>query len=189
MRRAVPRPRHIVAALAVVALALPLAACGRQKATTFAQFEGTYLNVGPLAYQVQISRQLNPQDLEDRNYMQGVSGKLAPDEVWFAIFIRAQNTSSQTQPATGDFEITDTLDNRFRPVPVAKTNPYAYRPRPVAPGQLIPSESSTAGSGVIQQGSMVLFKVKLSSLSNRPLELHIKSPTDPREQGTVELDV
>jgi hypothetical protein len=184
-----PRPRHIAAAIAVVGLALPLGACGKQKTTTFGATEGTYLNVGPLAYQVQISRILNPQDVEDRNYMQGVHGTLAPDEVWFAIFVRGQNTSSKTQPAADDFEITDTVDNRFRPVAIAKTNPFAYRPRPVAHGQVIPSGSSAAGSGVVQQGSMLLFKIKLSSLANRPLELHIKSPTVPQKEGIVELDV
>jgi hypothetical protein len=184
-----PRPRHIAAAIAVVGLALPLGACGKEKTTTFGATEGTYLDVGPIAYQVQISRILNPQDSEDRAYMQGVPGTLAADEVWFAVFVRGQNTSGKTQMASDDFEITDTLDNRFRPVAVAKTNPFAYRGRPVAHGQLIPSGSSAAGSGVVQQGSMLLFKIKLSSLSDRPLEFHIKSPTVPQKEGTVELDV
>ena len=184
-----PRPRHIAAAIVVVALALPLGACGRQKTTTFGMTEGTYLDVGPIAYQVQISRILNPRDVEDRDYMQGVQGTLAADEVWFAVFVRGQNTSDKTQLAANDFEITDTLNNRFRPVAIARTNPFAYKPRPVAHGQLIPAGSSAAGGGVVQQGAMLLFKVKLSSLSNRPLEFHIKSPTVPQKEGTVELDV
>ncbi len=168
-----PRPRHIAAAIAVVGLALPLGACGKEKTTTFGATEGTYL----------------PQDVEDRAYMQGVPGKLAADEVWFAVFVRGQNTSGKTQQAADDFEITDTLDKRFRPVAIAKTNPFAYRARPVAHGQLIPSGSSAAGAGFVQQGSMLLFKIKLSSLSDRPLEFHIKSPTVPQKEGTVELDV
>jgi hypothetical protein len=184
-----PRPRHIAAAFAVLILALPLAACGRKKTTTFGTTEGTYLDVGPIAYQVQVSRILNPQDIEDRDYMQGVQGTLAADEVWFAVFVRGQNTSDKTQPAADNFEITDTLNNTFRPVAIAKANPFAYKARPVAHGQLIPSGSSAAGAGVVQQGAMLLFKVKLSSLSNRPLEFHIKSPTVPQKEGTVELDV
>jgi hypothetical protein len=67
-----PGPRHIAAAIAVGVLALPLGACGKQKTTTFSASEGTYLNVGPMAYQVQVSRVLNPKDIEDRNYLQGV---------------------------------------------------------------------------------------------------------------------
>jgi hypothetical protein len=121
--------------------------------------------------------------------MQGVPGTLAADEVWFAVFVRGQNTSGRTQMASDDFEITDTLDKRFRPVAIAKTNPFAYRARPVGHGQLIPSGTSAAGSGVVQQGSMLLFKIKLASLSDRPLEFHIRSPTVPQKEGTVELDV
>jgi hypothetical protein len=184
-----PRPHRIAAAIAVAAVAVVLGACGNHKTTTFGATEGTYLDVGPLAYQVQISRILNPRDIEDRNYMQGVPGTLAPDEVWFAVFMRGQNTSGRTQQAASDFEITDTLDNRFRPVPIAPTNPFAYRARPVDHGQVIPSGSSAAGSGVVQQGAMLLFRIKLSSLANRPLELHIKSPTVPQKEGIVELDV
>ena len=41
--------------------------------------------------------------------------------------MRGQNTSAKTQQAADDFEITDTLDNRFRPVAIAKTNPFAYK--------------------------------------------------------------
>jgi hypothetical protein len=184
-----PRPRHNAAAIAVVGLALPLGACGREKTTTFGATEGTYLDVGPIAYQVQVSRILNPRDTEDRAYMEGVPGKLAADEVWFAVFVRGQNTSGKTQQAADDFEITDTLDKRFRPVAIAGTNPFAYRARPVAHGQVIPAGSSAAGAGIVQQGAMVLFKLKLSSVANRPLEFHIKSPTVPQKEGIVELDV
>jgi hypothetical protein len=121
--------------------------------------------------------------------MQGVQEKLTPDEVWFAVFVRGQNTSAHIQQATDDFEITDTLDNKFRPVPIPKSNPFAYRARPVDHGQVIPSGSSAAGSGVVQQGAMLLFRIKLTSLSDRPLELHIKSPTVPQKEATVVLDV
>lgn len=184
-----PRSRVLAAALAAALLALPLSACGRQKTTTFGETEGTYLDVGPLAYQIQISRVLNPRDSEDRNYLQGLRTKLAPDEVWFAVFMRAQNTSRRTQPAASEFVITDTLDNRFTPVALPPTNPFAYQPRDVAPGQILPSESSAAGSGVVGQGALVLFRIKLSSLSNRPLELHIRSPRVPQREGRVDLDV
>jgi hypothetical protein len=103
--------------------------------------------------------------------------------------VRGQNTSSHTQPATTNFEITDTLDNSFRPVPITGPNPFAYRARPVDHGQVIPSGSSAAGTGPVQQGAMLLFRITLSSLANRPLELHITSATDPRKQAVVELDV
>lgn len=175
-----------------VVLALTASACGRQKVTTRGEDEGVYLDVGPLSYQVQISRQLNPKDSEDRAYLQGVEPALAhlkPDEVWFAIFVRAQNTSDRAAPAASDFEITDTVDHRYRPVPIGSTNPFAYRVRPIAPGQLLPSSASAAGTDPVGQGALLLFKLPLATLANRPLEFHIVGPTLPLKEAVVSLDV
>ena len=65
--------------LALVLLAaLALGACGdsHTKVTTgtYAGESGAnapYLDVGPLVYEVQLSRQLNPYDVEDAAYLQG----------------------------------------------------------------------------------------------------------------------
>lgn len=173
-------------------LVAALAGCGREKTTTFADNEGIYLDVGPLTYQIQISRQLNPRDSEDRAYFVGVDpaqAKTAADEVWFGVFMRVQNTSKHTQPATDDFEITDTLENVYTPVPIAKTNPFAYHGREVDPGQLLPSTGSMAGTGPVGQGALLLFKLKLSSYANRPLELRIKSRSIPPQKAHAELDL
>ncbi len=189
MRR---RRLALLTALAALLLAVALAACGKEKTTTFADNEGVYLDVGPLAYQIQISRQLNPKDIEDRNYFVGLDpaqAKLAPDEVWFGVFMRVQNTSRHSQPASNDFEITDTLEKVYSPVPIASTNPFVYKARDVGPGQLLPSTGSAAGSGPVGQGALLLFKLKLSSFANRPLELRIRSRSLPRETGHAELDL
>ncbi|PZS21998.1 MAG: hypothetical protein DLM61_27020 [Pseudonocardiales bacterium] len=186
------RPLALLPALAVLLLAVGLAGCGKEKTTTFADNEGIYLDVGPLAYQIQISRQLNPTDIEDRNYFAGMDPaqvKLTPDEVWFGVFMRVQNTSKQSQPAANDFEITDTLERVYTPVPIPRTNPFAYKARDVGPGQLLPSTGSAAGSGPVGQGALLLFKLKLTSFANRPLELRIKSRSIPRETAHAELDL
>ncbi len=189
MRR---RRLALLTALAALVLAAPLTGCGKEKTTTFADNEGVYLDVGPLSYQVQISRQLNPKDIEDRNYFIGLDpaqAKIAPDEVWFGVFMRVQNTSKQSQPASKDFEITDTQETVYTPIPLPGTNPFAYKAREVGPGQLLPSTGSAAGGGPVGQGALLLFKLKLSSYANRPLELGIKSRSIPTEEGRAELDL
>ncbi len=189
MRR---RRLALLPVLSAVLLAVVLAGCGKEKTTTFAENEGIYLDVGPLAYQIQISRQLNPKDIEDRNYFVGLDAaqaKLAPDEVWFGVFMRVQNTSKRIQPASNDFEITDTLEKVYTPVPIADSNPFVYKPREVAAGQLLPSTGSAAGSGPVGQGALLLFKLKLTSFASRPLELRIQSRSIPREMGRIELDL
>ncbi|MFL5820807.1 MAG: hypothetical protein ACJ76S_09045 [Solirubrobacteraceae bacterium] len=180
----------VVVALCVL-LAGGLAACGKSQATrTQADTEGPYLDVGALKYQVQISRQLNPQDIEDQVYLRGIApqdSRLRPDETWFAVFVRAVNEGDRAEPAARNFEIEDTQGKRFSPVRIAG-NPFAYLPARVPPGGTLPAFGSAADLSPIG-GSLVLFKLTLSALANRPLELRIRSGQAPAHEGTVELDV
>jgi hypothetical protein len=184
--------RRSIIAVVLLALVVAGAGCGRVKHRLEAKNEGLYLNIGPLLYQVQISRQLNPRDTEDRAYVQGLSpadAKLKPDEVLFAVFMRVQNPTNKTQPAARDYEITDTQDKRFTPLALPRSNVFSYQARDIAPQGLLPASNSAAATGVIGQGSALIFKVTLASLANRPLVLHIQSPKAPHEEGAVDLDV
>ena len=185
------RLRARFVAVLCVALAGGLAGCGTQPPTrTHADTEGPYLNIGALKYQVQISRQLNPDDIEDQVYLRGVAprdSRLRPDETWFAVFVRAVNEGDRPEPAARSFEIVDTQGRRFSPVQVT-SNPFAYRPARVPPGGSLPAFGSAADLSPIG-GSLVLFKLTLTALANRPLELVIRSGQPPAREGTVELDV
>jgi hypothetical protein len=182
--------------LMVLALAAALVAggCGadKQETRTIGQTEGTYIDVGGLKYQVQISRILNPSDVEDRNYLtQLPAGTLPPkgDEAWFGVWIRVENTNdSKTLPTASNFEIRDTQDNVFKPYDQAG-NVFAYLPvDKLGPQDVLPNSEAPAGFGPVQ-GSLILFKLTTTTLANRPLEFRITSPTDPTNVGTVDLDV
>ena len=185
------RLRVLVVASACLAALAGFSACGNRHATiTEAETEGPYLNVGDLKYQVQASRQLNPADVDDRNYLEGVSpaeADLRQDETWFAVFVRAVNETDSPQPAAEEFEIEDTQGETFEPVPVEQ-NPFAYQPAEVAPHGTLPTEGGIADSAPIG-GTMLLFKLTLNSLANRPLELRITSPEPPGTEAVVDLDV
>ena len=178
--------------LALLAVAAVLVACGlRQQAQDqhHGDTEGTYLNVGPLTYQVQISRQLNPDDIEDQTYLQGIrpfQAKLAKGQTWFGVFLRVANETKQTHPAADDFVITDTQDDTYFPVPQAPQNHFSYQGGLVPPDGLIPPANSVASEGVIQ-GSLVLFKLPVAALDNRPLELVVTDQL--QNKGRVSLDV
>ena len=62
-----------------------------------------YLNVGPLVYEVQLSRELNPANIEDAAYLQGPharsSARSHPAQEWFAVFMQVYNHSSTHLPA------------------------------------------------------------------------------------------
>lgn len=181
-----------VSLISVLATTLALGACGnKHEVVTHGETEGVYVDVGELKYQVQISRELNPSNIEDRAYLAGLAPEdrgLDGDEVWFAVFIRIENETKETLPPAEDFEIEDTQEQVYRPIELAPSNPFAYRAKPMPPKSLIPPVNSIAAEGTIQ-GSLLLFKIPGPSLDNRPLEFLIKSPVPGGEAGTVDLDI
>src|SRR5262245_60064918 len=113
--------RRVAALMLLCASVLVLAGCGDQQSTvTEAEPEGGPVAVGGLKYQVQCSRFLNPNDVEDSYYLRGLpeGTDLDPgkDAVWFAIFMRVKNESGETLTPTSKFTISDTLGNKFEPV-------------------------------------------------------------------------
>jgi len=187
------RPLRVLLLLALAAAsAVGVAGCGNKLETrTVGETEGIYIDVGELKYQVQMSRILNPNDVEDRNYLAGLpAGTAQPgsDEAWFGVWMRVQNTTSKkTLTAAEEFEIVDTQEHTFTPVEL-ENNPFAYQAQELAPNTVVPSSNSPAGEGVIQ-GSLILFKLTTEAIANRPLEFKIKSPALPDDVGVVDLDV
>jgi len=181
----------IARVLILLGLTAALAGCGNKEEThTVGSTEGVYIDVGDLKYQVQMSRILNPNDVEDAAYLAGLpaSSQLPGNEAWFGVWIRVENTNSdKALPAASQFTITDTQGNVFKPVPLQK-NPFAYAPSTLGPKSVSPNQNSVAGQGV-QQGSLLLFKLTTDSLANRPLEFKITNPADSANTGRVDLDV
>jgi hypothetical protein len=184
------RRTPLIALLAAVALLA--AGCGdKTSVTTTAETEGLYMDAGPLLYQVQISRYLNPADPEDAAYLEGLPEgtpkQPAKGEVWFAVFIQVRNVTQQTQQPTTQFTIKDTQGAEFEPIAIdTKLNPFAYAAEPLAPGGIIPGPETPAYNGPIQ-GSMILFKLKTDSLQNRPLTLYIDDGAG--HVATIDLDL
>jgi hypothetical protein len=182
------RPLRILLATALVALA----GCGSETTATVADTEGLYLDINGLKYQIEMSRVMNPADVEDRQYLVGLPEGTEPpagDETWFGVWVRVENTSEdETRPAASNWEIHDTQENIYRPIPLdPEANPFAFEPVDVPPKTVIPLADSAAGQGPIQ-GSLLLFKLKVDSLQNRPLELKF-SNGGSGEEGTYDLDV
>ena len=179
--------------IAVAALALVGAGCGnKEDVIKHAETEGTYLDLGGLKYQVQISRQLNPNDVEDHTYLSGVPralANLAPGDSWFAVFLRVENNGDKYLPAADSFELKDTQDHTFTPVPISRINAFSYHGGFVAPKNALPPASSVAQANESINGALILFRVPVEAYANRPLELTIKNPRNPHDVATVDLDV
>ena len=186
--------RLLLLALTAIA-ALVLAGCGNKEQegeTIVAETEGIYVSVDGLTYQVQLSRILNPADLEDASFLRGTAEGVAPgkDEVWFGIFMRVQNESkSETFETADTFEMEDTSGLTFEPLNLdERSNVFAYKPGPLRPGGVVPALTSPSWDNSIQ-GALLLYKVKVESLYNRPVELHISNSASGGRTATVDLDI
>jgi hypothetical protein len=180
--------------LAALLAALTLAACGGEKnPTDHGESEGAYIQAGPLVYQVQMSRQLEPDNVEDAEYLQGLSAgepALEGDELWFGVFVRVQNATDEAHESAEEFKIVDTIGTEYEPIELPATNPFAYESALIQGEQeqpVYPDPESGAGAGPTQ-GSMLLFKLNTSVYANRPVELEIESP-EGGETSTVSLDL
>ncbi len=192
------RLRKLPLALPALLAVLVLSACGNEHTRvttgTYAGESGAnapYLNVGPLEYEVQLSRELNPTNQEDAQYLQGLTAaqrKLEPGQEWFAVFMVVYNNTSQDHPASDSFTITDTQQNSYSPIVPDESNPFAYRGGTVPANSQIPLPGSTAYDDPAQ-GLVLLYKIEVVSLDNRPLELKIVDPKNPNESSSAELDV
>jgi hypothetical protein len=181
-------PRTLTPLLAV-ALAALVSGCGETHPLR-ADTEGVYLQLGPLRYQVEISRELNPRDLEDVSYLQGLrptQAGLTPSQSWYGVWVLVENRSSAAQTPTADFTITDTEHTVYRPIFPNPTNRFAYQSYLLPGHGQIPGPEGAAYNGPTQ-GALILFKIRRASYDNRPLEFAITDPATGRT-ATTDLDV
>jgi hypothetical protein len=188
--------RRPLLALFVVAAALAVSACGHkvpQAHVHFGPTEGVYVTAGQLKYQVQISRQLNEYSTEDHQYLMGVNPSqrtLRPGQTWFGVFIRVENPEGYDLRASQNYVMEDTLGTKYKPLPInTNANPIAYYPAKIPPHQVLPNANALAAQTSIG-GELLLFKVSVVGLDNRPLVLKIApGPKQTGPGAIVDLDI
>lgn len=179
MRR---RIAPIIVLLGLLALAVPLAACGQEEHTEVV--EGQPLELGELRYNVAITRFLNPADVEDAEYLEG-QPELPTGKSYLGVFLTVRNDNEdEALPSADGYVVTDTSGVDYEPV--ESESPYALELGASVPadGEL-PLPDSTAAEGVIE-GSMLLYLVDDAVSESRPLMLEIESDLGT---GEVELDI
>ena len=152
---------------------------------------GTFINAGPLTYQLQVSRQLNPYATEDKQYLTGLPAGTTqpkPDEMWYGVFLQAKNQSDAAANTTDTFDIVDTQGNKYYPLALnTSENPYAWQSTMLEPSAVQPGSDTTASFGPTQ-GQLLLFKLPTQVYSNRPLmlQIHAQGQSTP---STISLDL
>jgi hypothetical protein len=140
--------------------------------------------VDDLLFNVQITRELNPGDTEDKAYLVGQK-PLGPDDYYLGVFMRIDNEGDTSEQVPTDMVIEDTVGTRYEPLP--SDSLFALRlGDTIHPGDQLPEGESVAANGPIQ-GSMILFRITSQAFEDRPLTLHITTATG--STGEVELDI
>lgn len=184
--------------LAVALLAVGLSGCaltGRHTLTGVTQDELSaggepYFNAGPITYQVQESRQLNPFDQGDVQYFAGVKDaqSIGPNQLWFGVFLWAKNQTKGLQTTADTFKIVDSEGTVYYPTVLNPSiNPYAWSAQTLSQNGTEPSADSTAAAGPTG-GGLILFKLNQTIYSNRPLTLEIFAPGQSKP-SKVSLDL
>ena len=192
--RAAVRARRLWTVASALILAFGVAACGHKQphpTVADANNNGGYVDAGPITYQLQISRVLNPYSTEDSQYIKGLPAGTAaptPDEEWYGVFLWAKNQTKRTHVTTDNFAVTDTQGNKYYPLKLNPAeNPYAWTPQALAPLQTQPGPNTTASLGPTQ-GELLLFKIGNSAFDNRPLTLLILGSRD-QKLATISLNL
>ena len=184
--------RRLLPIVVLALLAGLLASCGDKPATiTRGESEASYVTLGKLQYQVQLSRQLNPAFIGDRDFLVGlnpVDRTLKSNEILFAIWLRVYNKSGTTALSADTFKIVDTRGREYEPISLAKVNRFAYRPAPVQDQSRLPAPGSAA-DGTPTSGALVVYRLPVDALDFRPLELAFSDSTAPKVESTIRLDV
>jgi hypothetical protein len=171
-------------------LAVGLAACGQTAQPTSELNNGVYVDAGPITYQLQVSRELNPFLVEDRQYLAGLPAgtpAATANQLWYGVFLWAKNQTEQQQPTASTFDIVDSNGDHFVPIKLdSALNGYAWTQQTLAPGGVQPEPNTTASFGPTQ-GGLLLFKLPTSVYSNRPLTLQIHAPGGGNGQISLDL--
>ena len=104
------------------------------------------------------------------------------------MFMQVYNHTSVPLPAATNLTITDTQNNVYTPI-VPDADQRIRLPRRPGPGQ---GRTPAAGVGRRlgrHRGAVLLYKIQVVSLDNRPLELKIVDPNDASQTASAELDV
>jgi hypothetical protein len=168
--------------LVLAALALAAAGCGEEEGEGEA-IEGEPVDVGELAYNVQITRFLNPADNEDSEYLVG-QPEAPPGKLYLGVFLVIENPSEEAQLSASQYTVHDTLENEYEPL--ESESPYALDIGAEVPAdEQLPLPDTTPYAG-FNKGTLLIFEVDESVSENRPLRLAIE---DGGESHEVTLDI
>jgi hypothetical protein len=153
--------------------------------------DGSYIQAGPITYQLEVSRELNPYSIQDAPYVKGLPAGFPPptaNQLWYGVFLWAKNQHHKAYRTSDNFEIVDSQGTVYRPIKLnTALNPWAWTSQLLQKNDTEPGENSVQSEGE-SQGGLLLFKVDNSVYQNRPLMLYVLNHNG-QKLGSIFLDL
>jgi hypothetical protein len=105
----------------------------------------------------------------------------------YAVFVGTTNETDRRLPMATDIALRDTRNRVYAPLPLGRSNAFAYRPRVMAPRTHRPAPSTAAGRDLSALGSMLVFRIPRRSYRDGPLELVVRDPAHPTSVSTIQV--
>jgi hypothetical protein len=167
-----------------VAVSVLLAGCGAPPDHDAP--DGTTVTQDGVAYSVEISRELNADDPDDRAFLGGRREDAGPDTTLLGVFLQARNGASTARRAFAAPRLVTAFGATYRPLTLPPADPFAYRGGRLAPGAEIPGPQSVAAESP-EEGSVLVYRVPAGVfMTDRPFTLRFGS--DDRA-ASVQLDL
>lgn len=166
----------------LVPLSLVAAGCAANKPTEVE--EGEPLDLGGLVYNVALTRFLNPDNVEDKEYLVGQPPPPSGSD-YMAVFLTILNEDKGTAlPSAHTYQVYDTTGAVYRPL--ESRSPFALDVGASVPvGEELPIEDSTAATGPTES-AMLLFLIPASAPDSRPFKMEVQSVLG---DGQIQLDL
>jgi hypothetical protein len=125
--------------------------------------------IGGLEYQATNGRALNPASPVDRPMLAGGRARfyhLRHGELLYGAFIAVTNASTRAVRSAPRMDLRVDDGPTYRPLPLRRSNPYAYTPGVVRPGTRDPAFGSLADRNLAAMGRLVLFRIPSAPYTN-----------------------
>lgn len=186
------RTRALIITSLVAALSAVTVGCGAEEESATdglggvgeEAVEGEPLHLGDLIYNVAITRFLNPNIVEDSEYLDGLPEE-PTGQSYLGVFIRIENDNDEYEiPSAQNYAVTDASHRVWEPVEQESLQALDIG-AVIPPEGEIPAPDTTAANSATQ-GAILLFLVPDDVSEERPLELEIDSTLG---DGTIALDI
>lgn len=172
---------------ALLAATLLIAGCGPPPGRNAP--DGTVISEDGVFYAVQTSREMNPDDPDDRVFLGGGAAAARLDRpgiTLVGVFLQVRNGASGPRLPLAAPRIVDAFGKSYAAMRLPSGDAFAYRVRRLAPGDEIPGSKSVARASP-ESGALLVYRVPTGEfMANRPFTIQFGTG---QRAGSVQLDL